>query len=296
MLLRLLVLSKLNLSGSSIGCGLNENQINFFTETVGAVYLIPETPGHYSFSEGYVIEALEKEFESELDNYGLTSSLNLLKDIVALEGRKSSIKGAPFEAMVVHQFLRLKGNLLSDFLSIFGISFNDSCFKLPSRHRVGVDDTSIVSQRPLDVFLRPSNLFRPDILAFLSEDSLLAVGIKFYTFPISFAVHHDNLESTDPDLFFQKNGRVTDTERHRLWRASISASPIRLSVRVLIELPGSVGSVDDKVVHEKGDDFDKIIVTISGKNMGRVFDQEVCDLVNCVTGSLKKKAKRRKKK
>jgi hypothetical protein len=66
---------------------MDEAQINFFTETVGAIFVVEERSG-YSFFEGYVIDALAEYFENELVTYELQKPLELLKGITDQEGRK----------------------------------------------------------------------------------------------------------------------------------------------------------------------------------------------------------------
>ena len=69
-----------------INCQLNEEQQNFFEETVGSIYLIGGKEG-YSFFEGYVIDAFLVLFEDQLGEFNLMSALNLLKTINGQEGK-----------------------------------------------------------------------------------------------------------------------------------------------------------------------------------------------------------------
>ena len=273
-LLRLLLSSMMRLGDSYFQFYLNESHVNFFKETVGDVYLIFKG-GSYSFFEGYVIDAFCKEFQIELENYKL---------ITSLEGRKSSAKGAPFEAVVVNDLLKIRGTTLPSVVSRFGITLaNNNNLKLRGTMTKGVGDAQIIRKRPLNVYLRPSTLFIPDVLAFLSPDTLLSVGIKLYTSNISLDVHQDNLKSTDPALFFQKNGRNTILPVALYGKKSLKLKPIRLSVRFLIELPGISGSTCFRNIHKTNDNTETIVILITNENMEQLFSEDVCRLIRFIT-------------
>ncbi len=61
-------------------------------DTIGSVYLISGGNG-YSFFEGYVIDMFLNLFQAEIQQFNLLSSLNLLKNIIAAEGIKTTAKG-----------------------------------------------------------------------------------------------------------------------------------------------------------------------------------------------------------
>ena len=201
-MLKLLLSSMMTSNNVPINCQLDENQQYFFTETIGSIYLIPGVDG-YSFFEGYIINSFLALFQTELLQFNLSSSLNLLKNIIGLEGKKTTAKGTPFEAVVLADLMKLNSPSLSQLLSIFDVktAFKTDHLFLP-KAECKLDDENIISDRPLNLFLRPSNQFRPDILAFLTEEVCISFGIKIYSSKISSTVHGDNLESTDPNLFF----------------------------------------------------------------------------------------------
>lgn len=283
-MLRLLLSSMMTTNHTSINCQLNQNQIKFFSETVGAIYLICVNGG-YSFFEGYVIDSFLIQFEDELKHHNLTCSLNLLKSIIEMEGKKTTAKGTPFEAVVLADLIKRNGESLSEFLQKFSITVNgfDDLYLPTEQEKYGDED--IISKRPQNVFLRPSNQFRPDILAFLSESVCFSSGIKLYTSSISTVVHEDNLESTDPSLFFSKQKRSTNQEKYFKWQESIRTKPFVLSVRVLFELPTPVQNVSTKSVHVKTEQHEHVIIMITKQNMDFIFSKEVVALVNFITSS-----------
>jgi hypothetical protein len=283
-MLKLLLSSMMTTNHTPINCQLNQNQINFFSDTVGSIYLIFENGG-YSFFEGYVIDSFLIQFEEELKHYNLTCSLNLLKSVIEMEGKKTTAKGTPFEAVVLAELIKRNDESLSQLLKKFSIivnGFDDLC--LPTKQEK-YGDEDIISKRPQNVFLRPSNQFRPDILAFLSESVCFSSGIKLYTSNISTAVHEDNLESTDPSLFFSKQKRPTNQGNYLKWQESIRIKPFTLSVRVLFELPNPVQNVSTESVHVKTEQQEHVIIMISKQNMDLIFCKEVVTLVNFITSS-----------
>ena len=146
-----------------------------------------------------------------------------------------------------------------------------------------MDDAAIISQRPLNVFLRPSNQFRPDILAFLSNQVCVSFGIKLYTSRISSPVHDDNLESTDPNLFFSKSGNETNKQKRRQWKKSCKANPFNVSVRFLIELPEPVSTVSTEAVHRVENGKETVNVIITRHNMRKLLSEDVALLVDFIT-------------
>ncbi|KAJ1512194.1 hypothetical protein HMI56_004383 [Coelomomyces lativittatus] len=169
-MLKLLLSSMLTSDEGPINCQLNQDQKDFFMDTIGSIYLISGFGG-YSFFEGYVIDSFLVLFETELREFNLWSSLTLLKNIIGLEGKKTTAKGTPFEAVVLADLMKLNSPSLSQLLSIFDVdtAYKADHLRLPNVER-RLNDEVIISERPLNVFLRPSNQFRPDILAFLSKD------------------------------------------------------------------------------------------------------------------------------
>jgi hypothetical protein len=283
-MLKLLLSSMMTTNHTPINCQLNQKQINFFSDTVGSIYLIFENGG-YSFFEGYVIDSFLIQFEDELEHYNLTCSLNLLKSVIEVEGKKTTAQGTPFEAVVLAELIKRNDESLSQLLKKFSITvngFDDLC--LPTKQEK-YGDEDIISKRPQNVFLRPSNQFRPDILAFLSESVCFSSGIKLYTSNISTAVHEDNLESTDPSLFFSKQKRPTNQGKYLKWQESIRIKPFILSVRVLFELPNPVQNVSTESVHVKTEQQEHVIIMISKQNMDLIFCKEVVTLVNFITSS-----------
>ena len=203
-LLKLLLSSKMTIKNSPMICQLTNNEKNFFMDSIGSILLISNFYG-YSFYEGYVINSLLELFDFELHEYNLASSLKILNDIIAREGKKTTAKGTAFESVVISELIKKRGQSVSELLCKFGVSLNRSFnhLLLPTEKN-STDDIDIISNRPLNVFMRPSNSFRPDILAFLSKDICLTFGIKLYTGEIPLSKHLDNIDSTDPDRFFSK--------------------------------------------------------------------------------------------
>ena len=205
--LKILLSSMMTVNYTPISCQLNEKQEAFFIDTIGSIYLIGDLrSGEYSFYEGYVIDAFLPLFQNELSQFKLLSSLNLIMDIIRLEGKKTSAKGAPFEAVVVADIICLGSPLLSDILWKLGFHIPEiDGLRLPQIERK-FDDETIISERPVGAFMRPYNQFRSDILAFLSKQVRLSFGIKLHSAKIPSSVHTDNFESTDPSLFFFERG------------------------------------------------------------------------------------------
>ena len=85
---RLLLSLMMTSNHTPINFQLNQNQINFFSDTIGSIFLIFENGG-YSFFEGYVIDSFLILFEDELKHSNLTCSLNLLKSVIEVEGKKT---------------------------------------------------------------------------------------------------------------------------------------------------------------------------------------------------------------
>jgi hypothetical protein len=207
-----------------------------------------------------------------------------LKNIIGLEGKKTSAKGTPFEAVVLADLMKLNGLSLSQLLSRFDVdtAYKADHLRLPKKESK-LNDEVIISERPLNVFLRPSNQFRPDILAFLSKDVCISFGIKIYSSRISSTIHFDNLESTDPKLFFIKSGKPTNKEKRCQWERSVKENPIKFSVRFLIELPESNVPADNVALVEN--DQETVIITITKNNMRRLLSEEVACLVEFITNS-----------
>jgi hypothetical protein len=285
LMLKLLLSSMLSSTGKPINCHMDERQTLFFEETVGAIYIIPGETG-YSFFEGYVIESFLHNFENELQAYNLTSSFNLLRVIINLEGGKTFAKGTPFEAVVIQELVKLRGLRINDVVRKFGIEdFNDLDVQMPTVEST-TSDEEIIANRPTNTFFRPTNQFRPDIVAFLGIYTCLSFGIKIYTSKISKPIHDDNLASTDPALYFQKNGRPTNMEKRKQWKASTKAAPILHSIRFLIELPCLAEKVKFDDVNEDVNGKKTVIIMISKSNMHKLFSPEACNLIEFITGNL----------
>ena len=282
-MLKLILSSMMTASGSPINCQLNHNQKDFFMDTIGSIYLISGVGG-YSFFEGYVIDSFLVLFEYELKQFNLWSSLNLLKSIIALEGKKTTAKGTPFEAVVLADMMKLNSPSLSQLLSGFDISTTHDLnnLYLPTVEQ-RFDDERIISERPLNVFLRPSNQFRPDIVAFLSKEVCISFGIKIFTSRISFSVHDDNLKSTDPDFFFSKANQSTNKEKRLRWEKSVKEIPIRFSARFLFELPEPVNTVSTETVHYCDNGKETVIIVITRSNMRKILSEDVSLFVDFLT-------------
>lgn len=283
-MLKLLLSSMMSSNNGPINCQLNQHQKDFFMDTIGSVYLISGISG-YSFFEGYVIDSFLVLFEGELRQFNLWSSLNLLKNIIGQEGRKTTAKGTPFEAVVLADIIKLNGPSLTKVLSLFGVTtmgLND--LRLPTVEGK-LDDECIITERPLNVFLRPSNHFRPDILAFLSKEVCLSIGIKIYTSRISSTVHNDNLKSTDPDLFFSKSGQATNKEKRSRWKRSLTELPFTFSARFLIELPEPVNTVSTENVQDVKNGKEDVIIFITKSNMRNFLSEDVSLFVDFITST-----------
>ena len=146
-----------------------------------------------------------------------------------------------------------------------------------------MDDAAIISKRPLNVFLRPSNQFRPDILAFLSNQVCISFGIKFYTSRIPAPLHNDNCESTDPALFFSKAGKPTNFEKYRLWGENLLEKPVTFSARFLIELPEPASTVSTDTIVKAENGRESVIVVITKRNMRQLLSEDVASLVDFIT-------------
>ncbi|KAJ3129948.1 hypothetical protein HK098_007214 [Nowakowskiella sp. JEL0407] len=281
-LLRLLISSMISCNGEVVPFHLEPSDISFFTDAVGSIYLVSDIQSNgiasYSFYEGYVIDALLESFKHELEKESLHSALNLLRNIIASEGRKSTAKGTPFEAVVLAELLKHKDRLVSDVIGRFGVKFDHPDLRIPARE-LKMADERIIAERPQHSFIRPTNQFRPDIIAFLSPNTLLSCGIKLYTSNIKEAVHKENLKSTDPRLFFEKKDRATNQEKRRLWVDSFSSSPISLSVRFLFEFPGINPAIDFNNGRYVEDGMESVVILITAENMDVLFSDDVCRVV-----------------
>jgi hypothetical protein len=285
-MLKLLLSSMMTSNDVPINCQLDQKQRDFFMDTIGSIYLISGVGG-YSFFEGYVIDSFLDLLETELLQFNLSSSLNLLKNIISLEGKKTTAKGTPFEAVVLADIMK-NSPTISQLLSKFDIvtTYELNHLRLPNEARK-LDDEIIISERPLNVFLRPSNQFRPDILAFLSKEVCISFGIKIYTSTISSTVHNDNLESTDPDLFFYKSDKSTNKEKRCLWEKSVKEFPFKFCARFLIELPEPVSTVSTENVNVVCDNGkETVIIVITKSNMRKFLSEDVSLLVDFITNPL----------
>jgi hypothetical protein len=283
-MLKILLSSMMTCSGGPINCELNQNETEFFLETIGSIYLIPGAGG-YSFYEGYVIDSFLILFENDLRRFQLSSSLNLLKNIIGLEGKKTTAKGTPFEAVISADIVNQNSPYLSQVLEGFGIVAKDGDgLRLPTTAKK-LDDKIIISDRPLNVLLRPSNQFRPDLIAFLSKQVCLSFGIKLYTSKISLAMHTDNFESTNPDLFFSKDGRPTNLEKYSHWQSSLKDLPLKLTVRFLIELPEPVNTASIEITRISNNGNDNVVIVITKSNMRKLLSEDVYMLVDFITSS-----------
>jgi hypothetical protein len=282
-LLKLLFSSMMTNKNEPMYLQLTKMQQEFFTDTVGSIYLINNF-GKYSFYEGYLIDAFLNIFKHDLQQFNLSSSLDLLKTIICREGKKSTAKGVAFEAVVLADIIKLKGKSLAAVLKAFDVitNYNLKNLKLPTTEKK-LNDKTIISDRPFNVLIRPSNQFRPDILSFLSEEVCLSFGIKIYTSRISAEVHNDNLDSTNPNLFFSKSGQPTNTENQKSWKKSLKKSPLKFTARFLIELPELVQTVSTEPFNEKSNGIETVIIVITKHNMHQIFSEEVTKLVDFIT-------------
>jgi hypothetical protein len=282
MLIKLLMSSMMTCNMKHTSCHLNEKQTEFFEETIGAVYLVHNSCG-YSFFEGYVINAFLVKFKKDIEDENLRSPLQLLQDTISKEGRKTTAKGTIFEAVVLAELQKLNGVLLSEFVARFKVQLNFPALHIPTK-TCDLDDLEIISQRPLNLFFRPSNLFGPDIIAFLSDDTLLSIGIKLYTSNIPKDVHDCNLKSTDPSHVFAMGAETRICHKRKNWVKQRHANPIRLAIRFLIELPYPVSEVHTDPIDEINvNGVRNIIIVITKANMKHIFCSEVCNLINCIT-------------
>jgi hypothetical protein len=161
----------------------------------------------------------------------------------------------------------------------FGKRLLDKGLRLPLTQNRYVDDATIISERPREVFLRPSNSFRPDILAFLGSETMLSVRIKLYASNTGRAVPDDNLASNNPALHFVKGNNPANEKNRELWVKSFESNPINKSIRILIELPEPV---DCEIL---SDSTDSIVISVTKANMHQLFSSEACQLINCIIPS-----------
>ena len=283
-LLKLLLSSMMTSEDEPLTCELTDDQKQFFTDTVGALYLIPGSHKGYSFYEGYVIDSLLILFENEINESKSLSSLKLLKDIIKSESKKTSAKGVSFEAVVVSDLIHQKGPFLIDILKKFEVDTSSlyilNNLQLPTEN--SLYDEIKMPPLPLNSFIRPSKQFRPDILSFLTSKICLSIGIKLYTGEIPLKVHLENLASTDPDEFFFKNGKSTNSSKRNLWKKRLRDNPLDVSIRFVIDLPGICGGNCPKntvLTHKRKD----VIVFVNNKNMRNLLSEEVSRLVEYIT-------------
>jgi hypothetical protein len=278
-LLKLLFASMMTCRSGPITGYLEDHEVVFFTDTIGSVYLIPKG-NRYSFYEGYVIESFLAEFENALQELNLQASLKILRSIIAQEGKKTTAKGTPFEAVVLADLRQKNAPFIADVLGNFGVSVSECVGRLQLPTKVSdFDDDAIISARATNCFFRPSNHFRPDILAFLSKDVSLSFGIKLYTSEVDFKTHNDNFKSTDPKLFFLKEDRPTNTKNRSKWEESLKRQPIKLAVRILIELPETVKTVDTKIIQNS----ENVVIVVTTQNMEKILSEDVCRLIRFIT-------------
>ncbi|EGF76606.1 hypothetical protein BATDEDRAFT_28465 [Batrachochytrium dendrobatidis JAM81] len=283
-MLKLILSSMMTTNHGPIYCQLDKNQEYFFMNTVGSIHLICETGGYF-LSEGYVIDLLLNLFRTEFQQFNLLSSLDLLSSIAGTKGKKTTAKGTPFEAVILAGMIQKNGPHLSNVLSSFGVSIAGlDGLQLPTIERKAGDGT-IISDRPTGVFFRPSNQFRPDILAFLSKQVCVSFGIKLYTSKIPSAVSADNLESTNPDFFFIKADRPTNNETYLKWQQSISDTPLKFSIRFLIELPEPLSAVSTENTYNSVEGNQNIVVVVSKSNMRNILSEQIASFVEFITSS-----------
>ncbi|KAJ8322535.1 hypothetical protein O5D80_000032 [Batrachochytrium dendrobatidis] len=283
-MLKLILSSMMTTNHGPIYCQLDKNQENFFMNTVGSIHLIRETGGYF-LSEGYVIDLLLNLFRTEFQQFNLLSSLDILSSIAGTKGKKTTAKGTPFEAVILAGMIQKNGPHLSNVLSSFGVSIAGlDGLQLPTIERKAGDGT-IISDRPTGVFFRPSSQFRPDILAFLSKQVCVSFGIKLYTSKIPSAVSADNLESTNPDFFFIKADRPTNNEAYLKWQQSISDTPLKFSIRFLIELPEPLSAVSTENTYNSVEGNQNVVVVVSKSNMRNILSEQVASFVEFITSS-----------
>ncbi|KAK6092998.1 hypothetical protein MT418_006985 [Batrachochytrium dendrobatidis] len=255
-MLKLILSSMMTTNHGPIYCQLDKNQENFFMNTVGSIHLIRETGGYF-LSEGYVIDLLLNLFRTEFQQFNLLSSLDLLSSIAGTKVKKLQPKEHHSKP---------------------------SFWLLPTIERKAGDGT-IISDRPTGVFFRPSSQFRPDILAFLSKQVCVSFGIKLYTSKIPSAVSADNLESTNPDFFFIKADRPTNNEAYLKWQQSISDTPLKFSIRFLIELPEPLSAVSTENTYNSVEGNQNVVVVVSKSNMRNILSEQVASFVEFITSS-----------
>jgi hypothetical protein len=278
-MLKLLLSSMMTGNGRSINYELNKDQETFFIETIGSIYLVSWIRGS-TFYEGYVIDSFLRLFEEELCQFRLSSSLDLLRSIIGREGKKTTAKGVPFEAVVLADLVQQNGPLQSQVFSSFGLvasyELNVVCF--PIEEWMLEDE-----KRPWNAFLRPCNPFRSDILTFLSKEVCVSFGIKIDTLKIPSAVHEDNHASTDPYLFFSKSGDSTQTEKQKKWIKIIKESPLKFSARFLVEFPEPAASLSVEHVQKHENETETVIIVITKNNMRKLLSEDVAILVEFIT-------------
>jgi hypothetical protein len=126
MLVRLLLSSIITTESQQLCCPLSPKQLHFFEETIGSIFLVAGTTAAtgtlgFFLLEGYVIDSFIDVFSDEILKYQLKAPLDLLRSIIQQEGAKTSAKGAPFEAVVQAELLKLGGKSLGYFIDLFGI-------------------------------------------------------------------------------------------------------------------------------------------------------------------------------
>ncbi|KAJ8330828.1 hypothetical protein O5D80_000854 [Batrachochytrium dendrobatidis] len=133
-----------------------------------------------------------------------------------------------------------------------------SFWLLPTIERKAGDGT-IISDRPTGVFFRPSSQFRPDILAFLSKQVCV--------------------------FFFIKADRPTNNEAYLKWQQSISDTPLKFSIRFLIELPEPLSAVSTENTYNSVEGNQNVVVVVSKSNMRNILSEQVASFVEFITSS-----------
>ena len=95
-------------------------------------------------------------------------------------------------------------------------------------------------------------------------------------------MHDDNHASTDPNFFFWKGDQATNQEKYDLWQGSISSSPFKLSIRFVIEFPEADEEVSTLPIDQTNDGIRSIVILVTKKNMGLLFSEEVCKLIEFI--------------
>ncbi|KAJ3268526.1 hypothetical protein HDV01_002673 [Terramyces sp. JEL0728] len=283
LLFKLLLSSTLSSSTAPIPCKLTKEQVSFLEDTVGAIYLVEDMDG-CTLYEGYVIRRLFEEFKEEIKNHQVSAHLELLKSIINLEGKKTTAKGTPFEAVVAADLSNLGKISLYELLSKFidGVPNELNQVYLPTICK-NYSDEEIISTRPMHVLMRPSSLFRPDIIGFPRADICLSFGIKLFTSPIQADRHYDNCESSDPTKFFIKNGRKTEAKKHLNWQAALKQEQLNYAIRFLIELPKTVNTVSTESTIYDNENTKNIVVYITKDNMRKLLSEKVVSLIDFIT-------------